>query len=177
MWISPRFHPQVIRAFDAMQRQPGPSPETLPAISYTDPVTTEPRAAIDRRAHALSLLQYERLREDITALVRYSLGRNRGEGDERNWGGTTKILTRNRGRTTKFLLTACVRRGGARAAEILAYHAESVGEAEAVESPTRRTTRSLFRVKTLSDRRMLALGSAPARSPPGGPARRDRDAK
>jgi hypothetical protein len=75
MWISPRFHLQVIRAFDAMQREATPEtlparPETRPAIPYIDPVTPELRAAINRRAHALSLLQYDRLRDDITALVR-----------------------------------------------------------------------------------------------------------
>lgn len=69
MWISPRFHLQVIRAFDALHRAPA-APLPLPSPAVADPITPAVRSAINRRAHALSLVAYEHLVERLTAMAR-----------------------------------------------------------------------------------------------------------
>jgi len=66
MWISPIFHLKVIRSFDAGMRGGAAQADTLPE---------DVRAAINRRAHALSLRRYDRIREDLAEALRRHLKR------------------------------------------------------------------------------------------------------
>ena len=65
MWISPKFHLHVIRAFDALQQAPR---QSLPA--GPPPLPDDVRRAIDRKAHALSLRAFEYNRDYLEKWVR-----------------------------------------------------------------------------------------------------------
>jgi hypothetical protein len=67
MWISPRFNLAVIRAFDAGQAKTAPAQKALPSRAEFPHVL---RQAINRKAHALSLESFDRIRDTLLARVR-----------------------------------------------------------------------------------------------------------
>ena len=77
-WISAAFHLKVIRVFLAQQSPPAPreNPKALPGA-----LSKELRQAINRKAHALTLEAFDRLRDTLTREAQAWAARGNSETD------------------------------------------------------------------------------------------------